>query len=90
MKTSGPGFVRNLDKLGRIVLPAELRKRFGINDGDPLEFFITGNGELVMKRYSPGCIFCNDIPDYKEVYHLNGKIVCEKCASEAIKNFEKA
>lgn len=39
------GIVRRLDDLGRIVLPAELRKTRGIVDGTPLEMFVDGDGE---------------------------------------------
>ena len=31
------GIIRNLDELGRIVIPIEIRKRFGLGEKDPLE-----------------------------------------------------
>ncbi|WP_327204663.1 AbrB/MazE/SpoVT family DNA-binding domain-containing protein [Paenibacillus terrae] len=33
--------VRNLDSLGRIVIPIEIRRRLGINTDTPMEFFTT-------------------------------------------------
>ena len=37
------GIVRNLDELGRIVIPKEIRKKLGIEQKDPIEIFIDGN-----------------------------------------------
>ena len=34
------GIVRNLDPLGRIVLPKELRRTLNLEDGTPLEIFM--------------------------------------------------
>lgn len=43
------GIVRQVDSLGRLVLPKELRRTFGIHEGDPMEFFVEGNGIFVKK-----------------------------------------
>lgn len=37
------GIVRNVDPLGRIVIPAELRKTLDIDIKDPLEIFTEGD-----------------------------------------------
>jgi transcriptional pleiotropic regulator of transition state genes len=44
------GIVRKLDRLGRIVLPIELRKTLNINKKDPLEIFVDGKAlySLIM------------------------------------------
>lgn len=44
------GIVRRIDDLGRVVIPKEIRKSLQINEGDPLEMFITDKGVLI-KRY---------------------------------------
>jgi AbrB family looped-hinge helix DNA binding protein len=36
---------------GKIVIPAELRREFGIKDGDSLVVERDGNGGLVLKTY---------------------------------------
>lgn len=46
------GIVRRVDDLGRIVIPRELRIKFGIEDGTPMEFSINGV-YLCLKRYTP-------------------------------------
>ena len=62
------GIVRNLDELGRVVIPKEIRRKLNIEQKDPIEIFIEGNS-IVLKRYENGCIFCNNSKDlqlYKE------------------------
>lgn len=48
MKTTG--IVRRIDDLGRVVIPREIRKKFGIREGDPLEIFADGN-IIGLKKY---------------------------------------
>lgn len=61
------GIVRKLDQLGRLTLPKELRKSFGIEEGTPLEFF-TEDDKLIVKVYHPSDIFtgrCENLIEYK-------------------------
>ena len=41
------GLVRNLDHLGRIVIPSEIRKTLGIEPKDPIEIILTDEGILL-------------------------------------------
>lgn len=45
------GIVRRIDDLGRIVIPREIRRSMGVQEGDPLEMFIEENGGLVLTPY---------------------------------------
>ena len=56
------GVVRQLDTLGRIVLPIELRRTMDIGVKDMLEIFVEGD-EIILKKYHPSCIFCSDARD---------------------------
>ena len=38
------GIVRRIDDLGRVVIPKEIRQRFRIREGDPLEIFTSDEG----------------------------------------------
>jgi len=72
------GVVRQLDTLGRIVLPIELRRTLGIMNKDSIEIFVDGDS-IVLKKYQPSCIFCGNEQDvvlYKE------KRVCKNCLKE--------
>ncbi|GEQ21767.1 MULTISPECIES: AbrB/MazE/SpoVT family DNA-binding domain-containing protein [Clostridium] len=73
MKTSG--IVRNLDNVGRLVIPKEIRNVMGINEGDPLEI-VKVNNEIVVRKYSRGCIFCGSDKNASE---FNDMIVCKVC-----------
>ncbi|HWI51378.1 MAG TPA: AbrB/MazE/SpoVT family DNA-binding domain-containing protein [Symbiobacteriaceae bacterium] len=75
------GFVRNLDGLGRIVLPVEWRRTFGLEPGDPLEMILGGDGTLMLKRYVPGgtCTFCGEM---EEIRHFAGRPICRRCTAQ--------
>jgi len=50
MENAGTGMVRLVDELGRIVLPIELRRKLGIHEGDPIEFFFDTSNNRIMLR----------------------------------------
>ena len=72
------GIVRRIDELGRIVLPAELRRTLDIGERETMEIFVDGSS-IVLKKYQPSCIFCGDS---KKVVDFKGKNVCSKCLRE--------
>jgi len=72
------GIVRKVDELGRIVLPIELRRTMGIEIKDPLEVFVDEDS-IVLKKYTPVCIFCGSGTDIKLV---RGKNICGNCIDE--------
>ncbi len=69
------GVVRKVDELGRIVLPIEIRKILDIKQKDAIEIFTEGD-TIVLRKYEPACIFCNNAND---VIYFNGKRVCASC-----------
>ena len=69
------GIVRQIDVLGRIVLPMELRRTKGIEERDPIEIFVDGDN-IVLRKYQPECIFCGTLENVTE--HKGAKI-CEEC-----------
>ncbi|MVX66314.1 AbrB/MazE/SpoVT family DNA-binding domain-containing protein [Clostridium chromiireducens] len=73
MKASG--IIRNVDPLGRVVIPKEMRKILDINEGDPIEI-IKVNNDIVLRKYSKGCIFCGSDKDISE---FNNVSVCSGC-----------
>ncbi len=56
------GIVRNLDSLGRIVLPKEMRRVLGIEEKDSVEILIEDD-RIVLKKYTPADIFNGDTED---------------------------
>lgn len=69
------GIVREIDKLGRIVIPKELRRIMGIDPKDPIEIFMDGD-QIVLKPYVPCCIFCDS---NEQLVEVKGKKVCLNC-----------
>ncbi len=72
------GIVRKVDELGRIVLPVELRRTLEIGEKDALEIYVDGSS-IILKKYAPSCVFCNDT---KDVTSYRGKNVCAACLRE--------
>jgi len=72
------GIVREIDRLGRIVIPIELRRTMDMNVGDPLEFYTEGD-KIIMRKYQPACIFCGSAD---EISTYKGKKICGKCRME--------
>ena len=75
------GMIRNLDQLGRIVIPKETRKAFDINEGDPVEIFTDGD-KIILKKYNPGCHCCGSMDHLTEVLGLK---ICPSCLDEFYK-----
>jgi len=72
------GIVRKIDELGRIVLPIELRRTLDIGERETIEIFVDGSS-IVLKKYRPTCIFCDNVRD---IIVFKGKNVCPKCLRE--------
>ncbi len=69
------GIVRNVDNLGRIVLPIEIRRVFDLAAKDQVEIY-TDNDMIILKKFERTCVFCKsheDLSDFK------GRAVCAKC-----------
>ncbi len=69
------GIVRRVDELGRVVIPIELRNKFGISEKDPIEIYVDGSS-IILRKYEQNCIFCGNskkLVEYKE------KLICDKC-----------
>lgn len=78
------GIVRKMDRLGRIVIPKELRRVMKIEeDVDAMEIFTEGN-TVILKKYEPSCIFCNE--NDLGIVMYRGHNVCRKCIAELDKN----
>jgi len=69
------GMARKIDQLGRVVLPAELRRLFNISEGDLVEIFVDGD-QIILRKVEDHCVFCNSTEGLRE--HMN-KQVCKSC-----------
>lgn len=72
------GMARKVDDLGRIVLPVETRRLFGIRPGDALEISVS-EGSILLRKLESGCIFCDGREELRE---FKGKLVCPACSGD--------
>ncbi len=73
------GIVRQVDRLGRIVIPMEIRKKFDIvDDQDSFEIFVEDD-KIVLKKYQPGCLFCGET---EGTVTMKGHVVCRECTKK--------
>jgi transcriptional pleiotropic regulator of transition state genes len=70
------GIVRQVDQLGRIVLPVALRQYFDIGFKDYVEIFNDGN-YILIKKHEFSCFLCGNTEKVVEV-----KMICTKCIKE--------
>ena len=70
------GIVRRVDDLGRIVIPKEIRKQLKIGEGDPLEVFLSSDGEIVLKPYRTDYIL-RKADDWEELEDPLGNVVAQ-------------
>lgn len=69
------GIARKVDQLGRIVLPAELRRLFNINEGDLVDISVDGE-TIVLAKVESRCVICSGADGLKE---FQQKQVCASC-----------
>jgi len=69
------GMARKVDQLGRVVLPAEMRRAFGIREGDLVDIAVDGDN-IVLSKVEARCVFCGTLDAPVE---FEGKLVCERC-----------
>jgi AbrB family transcriptional regulator, transcriptional pleiotropic regulator of transition state genes len=72
------GVARKVDQLGRVVLPAELRRQLDIREGDLVEFSVDGRG-IVMAKVARRCVFCGGTEPGTELREFAQQLVCEPC-----------
>lgn len=77
------GIARKPDKLGRMVIPIELRRAYGIGPYDDVEItHDPENGWIMLEKKIDTCTFCGNDQDLNK---LNGKLLCEDCVAKVVK-----
>ena len=70
------GIVRRIDDLGRIVIPKEIRRQLKIGESDPVEIFLSGDGEIILKPYRTDYIL-RKANDWEELEDPQGKVIAQ-------------
>ena len=70
------GIVRPIDKMGRVVIPKELRNQLKVeNDVDSFEIY-TEDDKVILKKFVPSCVFCQSS---ENIIEFSGYNVCASC-----------
>ena len=72
------GMARRVDDLGRIVLPAEMRRLLGIGAGDELVISVDG-AAISLTKLEQRCTFCGGQQDLRS---YRDKQVCATCVED--------
>ena len=75
--------MKKIDKLGRIVIPSELRQKYGLTEGIKIEFLDNGDG-ITIKPASPFCKVCRSRISDSTAFPL-----CEACIAKAVKSYNE-
>lgn len=66
------GMVRRMDDLGRIVIPKEIRKTFGIHENDLLSISVDAeNGAISLEKYQPDNDCSSAVRHLKKAVYAN-------------------
>jgi transcriptional pleiotropic regulator of transition state genes len=72
------GIIRQVDELGRIVIPIEIRKRMKIGDRDPLQIYVQGE-RIILSKPVNQCVFCGKSRNLEEFMERE---VCASCKAD--------
>ena len=72
------GMYRPIDRLGRIVLPIELRRVLDLKIKDTVEIYVEDD-KIILKKHENSCVFCDSTENLKS---FGGVFVCSKCTDE--------
>lgn len=82
------GVVRNIDDLGRVTLPKELRDIRGIKAGDPVAIYVDGDA-ICIEKYkitTKECAICEGI---EQLMDVEGVLICRSCGVKVVDKFMK-
>lgn len=69
--------MREIDAMGRIVIPKEIRNVMTVSDVDKIKIqMYTIDDKIILERVNPTCTFCGEEND---LIHYNNKSICKAC-----------
>ena len=70
------GIVRKLNDNGRVTIPMEWRRDYGIEDDDASVELIASEKGIFVRKYEPACVFCGSM---EQLEIIEDKKVYRKC-----------
>lgn len=71
------GIRRKVDDLGRVVIPAGIRRTLGIREGDAVEVHVEGE-QVILAKPSDQCVFCGREEDLSQ---FRKRSLCRSCVA---------
>lgn len=71
-------YYREIDRLGRVVIPMDIRKSLSISAGDVLEI-MADESKITLQKAENKCVFCNSAVELTE---FEGKFICASCLNK--------
>ena len=75
---------QKVDKLGRFVIPVDIREKLGIIEGTEFTASTSGN-KIILTLSENRCTFCGKTADIEVA---DGRCICTKCADKIKKGVE--
>ncbi len=72
---------KTVDEFGRILIPKNIRTKFGIKAGDDLRYEVDAD-RIILRRPTEQCIFCESS---ENVSRIMDRPICAECLNK-IKN----
>lgn len=79
------GIVRELDDLGRVTIPKEIRESLKFQRNEPVDIYIE-NGVICINAARLQCVCCGSKKEDK-LRKVRGVLICEDCTNQANKEF---
>lgn len=73
------GFEREIDSVGRVVIPKQLRTKLDIEQAGSKVIIYSEGNQIIIKKATATCVFClND----SDLVDFQGKKVCASCIKQ--------
>ena len=79
------GIIRRIDDFGRIVIPKEVRRKFRILDGDPIELCEDGEN-IVLRKYSAIGLSCESVQKILSTFSKSTSHPVILCSTNSVLN----
>jgi len=74
------GVVRNIDGLGRVVIPKEIRRSLKIGEFEPMDIYLQGD-VICIRKPRTSCVCCGT--EDEDILLMNkGVLLCPDCLKE--------
>lgn len=76
-KMKSTGIIRRIDELGRLVIPKEIRRVYGLDTGVGVDIYTDGD-MVILEKHKETCAFCNE---HRDALYADEKLCVCICLS---------